>query len=473
MEKVEWKKDVPVVGNYDVVVCGGGPAGFIAAVAAAREGARVALVEQYGFLGGMATMGYVAPLSVFTYNGAQVIGGIPWEFVQRLEAMGGGYVERPLGNVAFDPELYKLCVQRMVLEAGVELYLHACFSGCRMDGGRVTHVFIESKNGTEALAAKVFIDATGDADLAAAAGVPMQPREQVPASADGAASAAIGPAAVAASFVPAPLQPVSTYFILSGVDTAAPRIREAMHHNRQGVNCQCESIRAELLAHADEWGLPDFGGPWFCTTLHEGSVTVNMTRTSVDACDNRAFGAAECRLREDVFRMAAVLREHFPEFRNSYVSAVAPHAGVRETRRILGVHTITAEEYVSGYRYEDSVSRGAHPIDIHASTGSSQRLTFLEQPAYVPYRALIAKDFPNILVAGRCLSADRAAFASLRVQASCMGTGQAAGLAAAQACGAPAAIQAGTEAGGSMLPDVRTLPAAPLIARLKALGAAL
>ena len=173
MEKVEWKKDVPVVGNYDVVVCGGGPAGFIAAVAAAREGARVALVEQYGFLGGMATMGYVAPLSVFTYNGAQVIGGIPWEFVQRLEAMGGGYVERPLGNVAFDPELYKLCVQRMVLEAGVALYLHACFSGCRMDGGRVTHVFIESKNGTEALAAKVFIDATGDADLAASAGVPV------------------------------------------------------------------------------------------------------------------------------------------------------------------------------------------------------------------------------------------------------------------------------------------------------------
>ena len=430
---IRWSKEIPVAGCYDVVVCGGGPAGFIAAVAAAREGARVALVEQYGFLGGMATMGFVAPLSVFTYNGAQVIGGIPWEFVRRLEAMGGGLVEHPLGNVAFDPELYKLCVQRMVLEAGVDLFLHAYFSGCRMDGKRVTHVFIESKNGTEALAAKVFIDATGDGDLAAAAGVPMQPREMLPAGA------------------PAPLQPVSTYFILSGVDTSAPRIREAMHHNRQGVNCQCESIRAELQAHAAEWGIPDFGGPWFCTTLHDGSVTVNMTRTSVDACDNRAFSSAECRLREDVFRMAAILRDHFPEFRNSYVSAVAPHAGVRETRRILGVHTITAEEYVSGFRYPDSVSRGAHPIDIHASAGHSQRLTFLKQPAYVPYRALIASDFPNILLAGRCLSADRAAFASLRVQASCMGTGQAAGLAAAQACGriAPSAIAAGSPDGAT------------------------
>ena len=366
MEKIRWSKEIPVAGCYDVVVCGGGPAGFIAAVAAAREGARVALVEQYGFLGGMATMGFVAPLSVFTYNGAQVIGGIPWEFVRRLEAMGGGLVEHPLGNVAFDPELYKLCVQRMVLEAGVELFLHAYFSGCRMDGKRVTHVFIESKNGTEALAAKVFIDATGDGDLAAAAGVPMQPREMLPAgapapgTADGPAADAAalssavdacpapgtadGPAADAVPFAPAPLQPVSTYFILSGVDTSAPRIREAMHHNRQGVNCQCESIRADLQAHAAEWGIPDFGGPWFCTTLHDGSVTVNMTRTSVDACDNRAFSSAECRLREDVFRMAAILRDHFPEFRNSYVSAVAPHAGVRETRRILGVHTITAEE---------------------------------------------------------------------------------------------------------------------------------
>ena len=447
MERISWERNVPVVGCYDVVVCGGGPAGFIAAVAAAREGVRVALVEQYGFLGGMATMGFVAPLSVFTYNGAQVIGGIPWEFVRRLEEMGGGYVERPLGNVAFDPELYKLCVQRMVLEAGVELYLHSYFSGCRMDGSRVTHVFIENKNGTEALAARVFIDATGDADLAAAAGVPMQPE---------CAAATAAPSAPAA----APLQPLSTYFILSGVDTSAPRIREAMHHNKQGVNCQCESIRAELQAHAAEWDIPDFGGPWFCTTLHDGCVTVNMTRTSADACDNRAFSAAECRLREDVYKMAAILREHFPEFRNSYVSAVAPHAGVRETRRILGVHTVTAEEYVFGYRYEDSVSRGAHPIDIHASAGSSQRLTFLEQPAYVPYRALMAGGFPNLLVAGRCLSADRAAFASLRVQASCMGTGQAAGVAAAQACRAAAL-------------DVRTLPTAPLVARLKELGAVL
>ena len=436
MEKIPFTREAPVAGTYDVVVCGGGPAGFIAAIAAAREGARTALVEQYGFLGGMATAGLVAPLSVFTYNGEKVIGGIPWEFLERLEALGGGLIEKPLGNVAFDPELYKLCCQRMVLEAGVDLYLHAWLSGCRSENGRISHVFIESKNGTEALAAKVFIDATGDADLSYAAGVPMLPAGK-------------------------PLQPASTYFVLAGVDTESPLIADAMHHNKQGENCHCLPIREELLAHAEEWGIPDFGGPWFCTLLHPGVVAVNMTRTQTDACDNRDFTAAECRLREDVYKMAAVLREHFPEFRNCYVSMVAPQAGVRETRRIHGLHVITGKEYVNGVRYPDSVSRGAHPIDIHSPAGATQSVTFLKQAAYVPYRALVAGGFPNLLVAGRCISADRQAFASLRVQASCMGMGQAAGIAAAQAVrGAPPA-------------DVTQIDTGDLTARLREIGACL
>lgn len=409
---MNFSREVPVAGTYDVVVCGGGPAGFIASIAAARSGARTALVEQYGFLGGMATAGIVAPLSVFTYNGEKVIGGIPWEFIERLQAMGGGLIEQPLGNVAFEPELYKLCCQRMVLEAGVSLYMHSYLCGCSCRDGHVDAIFIDNKNGTEALEAKVFIDCTGDADLAWHAGVPMQPDEG------------------------RPLQPLSTYFVLSGVDTSTPRMQKAMHHNRQGVNCHCEEIRDELLAHREEWGLDEFGGPWFCTTLQPGVVTVNMTRTAGDATDNREYTRAECELREQVFRMATVLRDHFPEFRDCYVSAVAVQAGVRETRRILGAHTITGEEYVSAFRYPDSVSRGAHPIDIHVAHGASQNVTFLKTPAFVPYRALYSPGFGNLLVAGRCISADKTAFASLRVQASCMGTGQAAGVAAALAAAA-------------------------------------
>lgn len=406
----EISRRVPVVGEYDVVVCGAGPAGFIAAIAAAREGARTAVIERFGFAGGMATTGIVAPLSVFTYNGEVVIGGIPWEFIERLQAMGGGLIEKPLGNVAFEPELYKLLCQRMLLEAGVELYMNSYISDCVVEDGRIDAVIIENKNGSEAIKGRCFIDGTGDADLAHLAGVPMQDMEGKP------------------------LQPLSTYFVLSGVDTDSPVIREAMHHNKQGENCHCLPVREKLLEMKDELGIPEFGGPWFCTTLQPGVVTVNMTRTSADACDNRAYGAAECELREQVFKMAKVLKENFEEFRDSYVSAVAVQAGIRETRRIRGVHTITGEEYVSAFRYDDSISRGAHPIDIHVANGASQNVTFLKTPAYVPYRALIAEGFPNLLVAGRCISADKTAFASLRVQASCMGTGQAAGIAAAQCC---------------------------------------
>ena len=166
MDFITQTKEVPVVGSYDVVVCGGGPAGLIAAIAAARGGARTALVERYGFLGGMATAGLVAPISVFNYNGRRIVGGIPWEFVERLSEIGGAEEEKPLGNITFSPEKYKLVAQRMLLEAGVTLYFHSYLTGCRTKEGRISHVVIENKNGAEALVARYFIDATGDADLA-------------------------------------------------------------------------------------------------------------------------------------------------------------------------------------------------------------------------------------------------------------------------------------------------------------------
>lgn len=416
-QSIEVTKQIPIVGCYDVVVCGGGASGFISAIAAARSGAKTAIVEQYGFLGGMATLGLVTPLSVFTYNHELVIGGIPWEFVERLRRMGGGIVESPLGNVAFDPELYKLLCQQMMLEAGVDMYMHSYLSGCQIRDGKISEVFFENKNGTEAIHGDMYVDCTGDGDLAAMAGVPMQTDEYPP------------------------MQPLSTYFILGGVDTDSPLLIDAMHHNKQGENCHCVPVREKLLAMKDSLGIPEFGGPWFCTTLRPGEVAVNMTRTTGNALDNRDFTAAECRLREAVFKVARILKENFEEFRNSYVTTVAVHAGIRESRRIKGLHTVTGDEYMNACKYHDSISRGAHPVDVHIASGSEQRLTFLKKAAYVPYRALIAEGFPNLLVAGRCISADKTAFASLRVQASCMGTGQAAGVAAAQCAKSHVSVQ--------------------------------
>ncbi len=192
---VKVRSFAPLAGSYDTVVVGGGPAGFIAAITAARQGARTALVERYGFLGGMATIGYVAPISVFAKDNNLVIGGIPWEFVKRLESMGGAFIEWPKANIDFDVELYKLCCQRMVLEAGVDLYMHSSLVGCEMEGKRISSIIIDNKNGLESLEAATFIDCTGDGDLANMAEVPMQPNPDNE------------------------LQPSSFCFILSGVDT--------------------------------------------------------------------------------------------------------------------------------------------------------------------------------------------------------------------------------------------------------------
>jgi hypothetical protein len=403
MEIITQTKDIPVVAEYDVVVCGGGPAGFIAAIAAARGGARTALVERYGFLGGMATAGLVAPVSVFNYNGRRVIDGVPWEFIERMTEVGGAREEKPLGNITFSPEKYKLIAQRMVLEAGVELYLHSYLTGCKKEGNKITHIIIENKNRTEAIAGKVFIDCTGDADLSVLADVPMQPAQKT-------------------------LQPASLIFMLGGVDTdALPKIR----HSEQGVNYHDLDMRKILIEIAKTRELPVFGGPWYCGILAEGVVLINMTRTHADMADNREATNAECLLHEHVHLFTELLTRYVPAFRNAYLLATATQTGVRETRRIKGVHTLTGEEYINAVNFPDAVSRGCHPVDIHASATTAQRIEFLKNAGFIPYRSLIAPGFPNLLVAGRSFSADGVASASVRVQASVMGLGQAAGVAAA------------------------------------------
>lgn len=396
-------REIPVVAEYDVVVCGGGPSGFIAAIAAARGGARVALVERLGFLGGMATASLVAPISVFNYNDRRIIDGIPWEFIERLTAIGGAREEKPIGNITFSPEKYKLIAQRMVLEAGVSLYLHSYLTGCKKEGNLITHVLIDNKNGAEAISAKYFIDCTGDADLSKLSGVPMQPMRSE-------------------------LQPASLIFMLGGVDVdSLPMVR----HSQQGVNYHDLGMRNILEEMNRAQDIPRFGGPWYCGVLDHGMVLVNMTRTYANMADNRQATQTECALREDVFTFVQLLTKHVSAFKNAYLVMTAPQTGTRETRRIKGVHTLTGEEYINAQDFPDAISRGCHPVDIHSSSSNNQRCEFLKDAAFIPYRCLIAPDFPNLLVGGRAFSADGVSSASVRVQASVMGLGQAAGAAAA------------------------------------------
>ena len=172
------------------------------------------------------------------------------------------------------------------------------------------------------------------------------------------------------------------------------------------------------------------------------SVLVNMTRAEGDMADERDQTRLECQLREDAHRLVRALRENFEAFRSARILYTATQVGVRETRHIRGVHILTGQEYAAAFHFPDAVGRGAHPIDIHSSSGGGQKCEFLKEAAYIPYRSLIAEDFPNLLVPGRSFSADREASASARVQASMMGLGQAAGFAAAQCAASNRSVQA-------------------------------
>jgi len=407
MDTIEFCRSIPNIGTFDVVVCGGGPAGFIAAIASARNGARTALVEQYGFLGGTATAALVNPISEFNCDGNRVVGGIPWEFVERLHALGGALNDFPNGNVPFDSELYKLTAQRMVLEAGVELFLHATVAGVETaEDGRIKHIVITSKGGLQAVKARYYLDCTGDADLSSMAGVPFLPSNPT-----------------------IPMQPATLYFILAGVDTDRletiyPKLEHTRYYNKR-VHDIFEKLR-------DSTEIPNFGGPWFCTVLKEGMVSVNLTRRNVDPTNIKSLSAAECVLREDVLRFTALLQEHIPEFKNCMLVATGTQVGIRESRRIQGYYVLTGDDIIQSVHFEDSIACSAHPVDIHSAKDSKQEVRFLDHVGYIPLRSLMVPGFPNLFVAGRSLSADSVASASCRVQAPVMAMGQAAGTAASE-----------------------------------------
>ena len=413
-------KQVPVAGTYDVAVCGGGPAGFVAAVSAARAGMRVALIERYGFFGGTATGGYVNPISGFFHKEKRVVGGIAWELVERLEKLGAAQVEYPKGHVSFHGETYKLVADEMLQEAGVTLYTNAFLSGCTMDGERITHVTLESKNGTEAIAARLFIDATGEADLCRMARVPMAVQET--------------------------LQPMSLCFVLEGVDLTTPLLRGYIHHNGVGGAASCQMEIHDYLAGCIAGGrLEQFGGPWFNSMVEGGAVTVNITRRAANAADREEMTRAETQLRRDMFRIVALLKEKYEEFRHCSIVASAVNAGVRETPRIEGIGRMTVESMLSGEAPSCPVARCAHPMDIHAAGTHRQSLTKLELSPYVPHTALIPRRTDNLIAAGRCISADAPSYASLRVQATLMAVGESAGLMATLCCRtdcSPAALDA-------------------------------
>lgn len=402
--------EIPVAYKADVVVCGGGPSGFIAALAAARNGAKTLLLEYYGFLGGMATAGLVGPISKFNFNTERIVCGIPEEFINNMAVKDGAIINLPSGNVPYDPEVYKYVALKMVEEAGVDMLFHAHVVDCITDEdkpGMLTHVIIENKSGRQAIAAKYFVDCTGTGDLIARSRLPWEMRNRKGGS----------------------LQPLSLYFRLGGVDTSAFNL--LMSHD--GVKYANPELKELLLEEVAAGRLSNFGGPWAVhgSALRNGQLSVNATRFSGNAADGNDISRAEQVLREDIFKIVQAFKQKVPAMKNAYLLDTATQVGIRETRGIAGIYTMTVEDILNPGGFSDSVAYGAHPVDIHRAADSRQEVNFLKAPYPIPYRAIVPLGSVNVLVAGGCISATHEAFASIRVQAQCMALGQAAGTATA------------------------------------------
>ena len=431
--------------SYDVIVVGGGPSGFIAAIAAARQGAKTLVVEKYGFLGGMATSAALGPISPFHFGDEQVITGIPQEFVDRMMDLGGstGHLRttNPHGSGAYlcfyDREAYKWSALTLALEAGVTPLFHSFVSGVELDGDKLTGIQVTNKSGTQLYEAKVVVDATGDGDVAALAGAEFVMGR----GGDDRAA-----------------QPSTMMFDMAGVDTA--EVKKYMDEHPEDFEWASEMVAVRPYKGtlpADHFvgqgfkkmvkdGL-DSGELYlgrdtvlFLTTTHPGVLHFNSTRIAgVDGTDAESLTLGEIDGRKQVMSLSEFLIKHMPGMQNARLIATGTQIGIRESRHILGEYVLNGDDVLHGVKQPDAVSRGYFPIDIHNIKGkegynpddpNAGKWTDLDDSYDIPYRALVPKRVDGLVIAGRTISATHEAHGSFRTQGGVMGIGQAAGVAA-------------------------------------------
>jgi hypothetical protein len=395
--------------TVDVLVCGGGMAGTVAAVAAARAGAQVLLIERWGFLGGSATAGAVAQFVGWeTAAGRQIIQGLAEEVVQRLERRGGsgGHTRfvmstgHPMDQVSYDPERLKLVLDEMASEAGVRLLFHATVLDVVRQGAAIAVVTVLTKAGPLAVRPRMVIDASGDLDVLHRAGaefLPLEPDE-------------------------AP-QPATMMFRFGPIDFdrfGALTTAELQELCRRGVE---SGALARAALHQSR--VPGTDDGWF-----------NISRVSLDATDPFALSAGEVEGRRQAFAAADFLSAHLPGCERGRLVALAAQLGIRESRRVRGDFVLTADDLRAERRFPDAIAVAAYPMDIHPAKGTGLHFETLggDRSYEIPFRCLTPAGLDNALVAGRGISASHGAHASSRVMPTTMAVGQAAGAAAALAC---------------------------------------
>jgi hypothetical protein len=410
---------IPVRGlgeRFDVIVAGAGSSGVIAAVAAARSGARTLLIERYGFLGGISTgvldtfYGFYTPGS----RSIKVVGGIADEVVAGLRTLGGCF-ERPNTygagtGVTYNPEYLKVVWEQLVLNAGCRILLHTWVQDAEVKNQSIQRLVVATKAGLRTLEAEFFIDATGDADLCHLSGAPCELAGQRE-----------------------PAQSLTTTFKVANVDVdARGEISKQEFHNRM-----------ELAAESGDFDLPRCDGSDHRTTI-PGLMATNLTRVKSfskeggqfrNATDPEFLTQAEIEGRRQAVEYLRFLRACIPGYDKAELVSFGIQVGVRESRRVLGEYRLTREDVLAARQFDDQIGLCGAPIEDHHS-GRDTAWQYLPDGRCVgiPFRTLIPQQIENLLVIGRCFSATHDAHAAVRSMAQCMAMGQAAGTAAALCC---------------------------------------
>ena len=442
----EEARSIPVLAEADVVVAGGGECGYAAAIGSARAGAKTILVERYGFLGGGLTAS-MARSGGWEHDeqGRQIIGGVWQETKERLVALGGcagtmkydGPIYGPnlpvppmATDTPFDSEVFKYVAAELVLEAGVELLLHALIVGVVVEDGRVRGVIIEGKSGPAAVLGKVVVDATGDLDVCAAAGVPCQKGRESDGKFMGvtlhmdALGVQQGPLW---DYVQANPDDVPRWarLVPVGGGPLPPNVM-VFPFCCLGFqsSMQAAKDRGELYFTKGELAIQPRIGP--------GHVRLNVTRVVVDPTEISGLTYAQVEMRKQAVSIMEFLRRRIPGFQAAYISHTAPEIFVRESRRIIGDYVMTVDELMSPTEYPDWVVLGNQPVEVQNPDTGQREWQLPEHLYQVPYRIFHPTGVENLIVgSARALSVTHEVCAAFRKCPFTILIGQTAGIAAA------------------------------------------
>lgn len=404
--------------DYDVIVSGAGASGVVAAIASGRNGCKTLLVEKENCAGGIATSGLLCIWGPFFDRDKRIIKGIPGEIVEKTIKSGGilphKYPFTPVnpemlrGFIPVNSETLKLVLDDMLEESGVEVLYHSICVGAKSSGGLIQNIAVANKTGIQNLSAKVYIDATGDGDLAAKAGAQWE----------------MG--TVPEGF----FQPMTMVCRIGGVDENVYRWEGNFKYSKEILEAR---TRGEITFDAGGIGAAEY------VPGEKGMVAVNMSHIfDLNPLSPSDISKAEILGRKYAQEIVKFFRKTIPGCENAFLVDTAMQVGVRESRRIMGEYKITLEDVLSGRRFEDAVAANAYSIDIHIKSEEAGRLADInvkrpEKYYHIPFRALIPKGLSNLLVVGRCISCTSEALSSIRIMPCCMAIGHAGGTAAALA----------------------------------------